>query len=122
MTDEQLARSLTRPTTLTVNTVQLQDTMEFLLSGELDLSNAYDLKGVVVEALEHRGRADARLRHLILDLRSVTFIDSRGIQVLVAIKRHCIKHDAECTLRLDDSQVRRMLTLAGVAEFLGLGE
>lgn len=102
------------PEAFTVRTLRLDETTQFVLTGELDLSNAPSLRDDLGEALRHGTR-------LIVDLRGLTFIDSSGIQALVETKRSCGQCGIEFAVRLDhDSQVKRMLLLAGVADFLGI--
>lgn len=111
-----------KPGALGVNSAQLQDAMEFVLSGELDLSNAPALKDVLERALDNRERTNAApMTRLILDLRRLRFIDSRGIEALISTKRLCLRSDIELHVKVDeDSQVRRVLHLSGMAEFLGV--
>jgi anti-sigma B factor antagonist len=90
------------------------------LSGELDLSRAPTLKEELARALEQLAQTGDTPTRLVVDLQELTFIDSSGIQVLVAARRRCLQQGTDLTLRLGDSQVRRVLTLAGVAEYLGL--
>ncbi len=49
------------------------------LAGELDLHTAPAFR----EAVDKRLRADARIRHLVLVMDEVTFVDSSGIGVLL---------------------------------------
>ncbi len=51
--------------------------------------------------------------------RPETFIDSTGIQALVATKQQCEAHGTRLSLRVGASQVAQMLSIAGVAEYLG---
>lgn len=109
----------TRRDSLGVNAVRIEHTLEFVLSGELDLSNAPALRDELTRALDNVVRTQGSPARMILDLRSLTFIDSTGIQALVSTKRRCTRYGARMSLRLGDSQVSRVLALAGVAEFLG---
>jgi anti-sigma B factor antagonist len=104
---------------LSVNSVQFADAMQFVLSGELDLSNADALKDVLWRALENARRNRGAPARLILDMRRLTFIDSTGIQALVVTKRRCEEKGTRLALKVGTSQVGRMLSLAGVADFLG---
>lgn len=118
MTDGYLHACSTRPGALGVQTVQIEDTLEFVLAGELDLSNAFILRDLLAQVLENRTHAASALSRIVLDLQGVTFIDSTGIYALVATKRRCAKSGADLTLRLGDSPIGRILTLAGVTELL----
>jgi anti-anti-sigma factor len=121
MTDGFLINTPTpsRTGALAVNSVHYANAMQFVLSGELDLTNADALRDVLWRALENVRRTKGAPARLILDMRSLTFIDSTGIQTLVATKRHCEETGTQLTFKLGNSQVARVLSLAGVAEFLG---
>lgn len=78
--------------------------------GELDLSNAEDIEQRVLDAIPH----DAAV---LLELRSVTYIDSRGIRMLVNVARAAADRGA----RLDvvappDSIAGGVLLIANVTE------
>jgi anti-anti-sigma factor len=105
-----------------LRTTHAEDTVELALTGELDLSYVAMLREELGRALERASRAGDAPTRLIVDLRSLTFIDSSGIQVLVAAKRRATQNGVELSLRVGDSPTRRMLSLAGVADFLGLGD
>jgi anti-anti-sigma factor len=108
------------PDGLGLRTTHAEDAIELVLSGELDLSRAATLNAEFARALERLAHTGDTPQRLIVDLQDLSFIDSSGIQVLVATKRRCMQRGIEVSLRLGDSQVRRMLNLAGVSEFLGL--
>jgi anti-sigma B factor antagonist len=81
-----------------------------VVSGEVDLAVAPELRASLAELV------DVGVRHLVVDLRPVTFLDSTGIGVLVAAAKRL--HDADVTgsLRLvcTDERVLRVLRLTGV--------
>lgn len=81
------------------------------LTGELDLSRVGRLEEVVRAA-----RADAR--HLELDLRELTFIDSSGLKALVAV--HQAAEDGDFTYNLVPGPpiVHRTFVLTGLDQVL----
>jgi len=99
---------------------QGDDAVELALSGEFDLSRAPTVKEELSRALERLAQTGDTPTRMVLDLRELTFIDSSGIQVLVAARRRCLQQGIDLSLRVGGSQVRRVLSLAGVAEYLGV--
>jgi anti-anti-sigma factor len=97
-----------------------EDTVELTLSGELDLSRTAALQAELTQALERLARSGDTPSRLLVDLQNLTFIDSSGMQLLVVARRRALRHGIDLSLQMGDSPVRRILTLAGVAEFLGL--
>jgi anti-anti-sigma factor len=118
--DERSIEPPDQPDGLAMRAAGAGNRTELALSGELDLSQAGALKQQLGHALDSLSSGGDTPTSLVLDLQNLTFIDSSGIQVLVAAKRRCLEHGVELSLRLGDSQVRRMLSLAGVAQFLGV--
>ena len=80
-----------------------------LLVGEIDVATAPEL----ARYLEN----DPRVR--VLDMAQVTFIDSSGLKVLVIANRSRDAAD-RITLRAPSGAVRRVVDIAGMAEWLGL--
>jgi anti-sigma B factor antagonist len=81
-----------------------------LVSGEVDLSVAPELRARLDELV---GRD---VRHLVVDLRPVTFLDSTGVGVLVAAAKRLHDADPAGSLRLvcTNERVLRVLRLTGV--------
>jgi anti-anti-sigma factor len=81
-----------------------------VVSGEVDLAAAPELRTCLAEL------ADVGVRHLVVDLRRVTFLDSTGVGVLVAAARRLGGADPAGSLRLacTDERVLRVLRLTGV--------
>ena len=79
------------------------------LVGEIDVATAPKLQ----QCLEH----DPRIR--VVDMAQVTFMDSTGLKVLVVANRSRDASD-RITLRAPSGAVRRVLDIAGMAEWLGL--
>ena len=87
-------------------------TVTVTASGELDMTSAPDLIGVLREAIRTHGPS-----RVDLDLTGVTFMDSTGLQVLVAANS-----DVGGGLRITGTSpaVFRLLQLTGVLEEFGL--
>jgi anti-sigma B factor antagonist len=79
------------------------------VSGEIDVSNASQLGGVMTDATGNE------LLTVVLDLSAVDYLDSAGIELLFRLE-HRLKARGQ-TLRLvipDDSPIRYTLRLAGL--------
>ena len=79
------------------------------LVGEIDVATAPKLH----HCLEHDPRVN------VLDMAQVTFMDSSGLKVLVIANRSREASD-RITLRAPSAAVRRVVDIAGMAEWLGL--
>ncbi len=83
------------------------------LEGELDLANAHSLELTLHEALN---RGD----EVVVDLAGLEFLDSTGISLLVMALR-APNADRLRFLPSESPEVRRLLSLTGMDERLGLG-
>ena len=81
------------------------------VAGEIDLANHGELE----RTLQQLG---ADRRHVELDLRGVTFIDSSGLRILVEAHRARIDADASLTLRSPSAAVQRLLEISGLSSHL----
>jgi anti-anti-sigma factor len=70
----------------TVRTTHADDVTRVDVSGEIDLSNAESVRRKIEKELE--GSASG-----VLDLTAVTYLDSRGIRVLVELSRLAKERD-----------------------------
>ncbi len=86
------------------------------VSGELDLAASPTLEERLDEVFGNGAS------HLIIDLRQLEFIDSTGLSVLV--KAHQRAGESGCRFGLVNggSQVRRLLSLTGIAERLTVAD
>lgn len=93
------------------------DVAVVVASGEIDFVASPQLKEQILSHI------DAGRRHILLDLSTVTFIDSTAIGVLVgaALRLH---EEGDPSLAVvcphDNQRVRRILEIAGVANVLTL--
>jgi len=82
------------------------------LLGELDMETAPQLVACVDEQLA-RGRT-----RLVVDLRALTFCDSRGLATLLTTAARCQAAGGSTHLTGAVGPVARVLSITGVAEFL----
>jgi len=82
------------------------------LEGELDLETAqeFDRQLAAIDA--------ARLTRLVVDLRGVTFMDSRGLSSIVRAHQSAEANGYSLVLRRGSNQVRRLFALTGIDERL----
>ncbi|MFI5497064.1 STAS domain-containing protein [Actinoplanes sp. NPDC051859] len=83
------------------------------LRGELDLAQADDLRALMTELTQQDG---VDLLHI--DLSEVTFLDSTIIGALITGYHAAQATDVEYTVDGAGGQVEKILTMAGVLEFL----
>ena len=97
--------------TFGIDIVQRDDTVVLVVAGEIDIATAPVLEQRLTEA-EAREAAS-----VIVDLDGVTFMDSTGLQVLVA---HALSKDNGNRLRLTrgSRQVQRLFTVSGMLDHL----
>jgi anti-anti-sigma factor len=77
------------------------------LAGELDLKVAGDVGAAVEELL------DAGCAHVVIDLRGLSFLDSSGINMLVAAHRSAERRKRSVSLIRGPQHVHRVLQLVG---------
>jgi anti-sigma B factor antagonist len=78
------------------------------VSGELDIATAPALQSSLNDAV------DNGLAELWVDLRDVTFMDSTGLRVLLAIRRRLREKSKTLVVICPDGPVRRVFTVAGL--------
>lgn len=78
------------------------------VAGEVDLASAPDLQRSVEDALA------AGAQRLILDLRSVTFMDSTGLRVLLTTHQRLQESGGSLALVAAEGPVTRLMSLTGV--------
>ncbi|HEX4564847.1 MAG TPA: STAS domain-containing protein [Solirubrobacteraceae bacterium] len=82
------------------------------LGGELDLASA-----PVLERELESAQIDAA-PSLVFDLDGLEFLDSTGLQVLLATHRHATEHGQQFAITRGSPQVQRLLDITRVAERL----
>ena len=79
------------------------------LCGGLDLTSAHVLTDLVATALHQH-----TLSAVILDMTSVTFLDSSGITAMAAARRLCTGHATELAVVGINHRARRALEVSGM--------
>jgi anti-sigma B factor antagonist len=82
------------------------------VSGELDLATHEAL----IEGLKRAEASDTK--PILLDLSSVTFIDSTGVRLLVQAHRHLAEIGRRLRISLGDGLVREVVELSGIVEYI----
>ncbi|MEU9419031.1 STAS domain-containing protein [Streptomyces sp. NPDC051000] len=82
------------------------------VAGDLDIDTAPDLRAQALALIEQGHR------HLILDLGSVTFCDSSGLNALIGILRCAKTADGTLVLAAVPDRLQRMLDLTGIRALL----
>jgi anti-sigma B factor antagonist len=79
------------------------------VAGEIDLYTAPALRDGLIQAIE------SGALHVAVDLRSVPFMDSMGLGVLIGARRRLSERDGKIALVCEDGPVRRVLDVSGLA-------
>lgn len=99
--------------TLSLQTYREPDSVRVAVSGELDLSSALTFEEEL-RRIEDGG--DPSL--LVLDLRSLKFIDSTGLRLILSAHTRAINRGRRLAIVQGGAAVRRIFRLAGVHERL----
>ena len=59
-------------------------------------------------------------RHVQVDLKDVTFVDSSGINLLLKLRRRADELGATMTILSASDRVRYLLTVTGLADYFGI--
>ena len=82
------------------------------LAGELDLYSAPELEQALDEALE------AGATRIILDMLSVTFLDSTGLAVVTGAAKRARAAGSDLVLVIDRQDILRVFRITGLDRFL----
>ena len=85
-------------------------------AGEVDVSNASELRDALNQALEGAPQT------LEVDLSAVSYIDSTGIGVLVGAAHRADEAGADLAVLNPQRNVARVLDMLGVSGELGIGD
>ena len=83
-----------------------------IVSGEIDLTNAENLRDALLSAL------NAGARGLVVDMSATTFIDSAGVTALVRASRRAAATEATVRLAVTAPGVLRVLNLVGIDQLI----
>lgn len=98
------------PETLSITVSENEESETLHLDGQLDISTAGELEGMV---------AKVEAPTLVLDLRRLVFIDSSGIRVLLQARREVLAKGRRFRVDGVRGQVRQVVDLAGLRDLLG---
>lgn len=94
---------------------QEDDIVVGVLSGEVDLSNATDLEGLIAEAVPNS------VRGLVLDLSALSYIDSSGIRLLLSLAGSLRWRGQALVIAVPaGSRSRRVFAMAGIEDSVAL--
>jgi anti-sigma B factor antagonist len=88
--------------------VDTQDCFIVRVKGELDLSTAPELRAELKRLIGEGAK------HLLLDLRDVTFIDSSGLVVFIYVRRRLLQKEGSFALINPNAAVKKILSIAGL--------
>jgi anti-anti-sigma factor len=105
-----------KPTELEIHTEPDDGAVRVILTGELDISGEQRLRDVL------RAVEAGRPKRVLVDLRSLAFMDSTGLRLL--IEAHTRAHAAGCPLDVvhNGGQIRQVFELTGVGKYLSVVE
>ncbi|MFL5871810.1 MAG: STAS domain-containing protein [Solirubrobacterales bacterium] len=86
------------------------------LAGELDAATVPELEVALARAER------ARAKEIVVDVERLTFIDSTGLQTLVALQRRLNGDGPELVVRRPTEEVARMFSLVGLDKLLRITE
>jgi anti-anti-sigma factor len=100
---------------LSLHTYREPDRVRVEVSGELDLSSA-----LVFEESLRRVEEDCRPELLVLDLRSLKFMDSTGLRLILSAHARAVNQERELGVIEGGEAVRRIFRLTGVIDRLNV--
>ena len=100
---------------LSLHTYREPDRVRVEVSGELDLSSA-----LVFEESLRRLEEESRPDLLVLDLRSLKFMDSTGLRLILSAHARALNQGRKLAVIEGGDAVRRIFRLTGVLERLNV--
>jgi anti-sigma B factor antagonist len=100
------------PADLSIDALELADgACRLVLHGEVDLASATYARDLFLESC-------SRARRVEIDLADVQFLDSSGLQALVAARRQADRDGCDCVVVAVSEPVRRVLELTQTLHWL----
>lgn len=93
--------------------IRQRDRVEVFLEGELDHCSAQSIRRELDRVLE-----DHSVRHLILDMEKMDFMDSSGIGVILGRYRTLAGRGGTVAVRNMNAHVRRIFILSGMHQII----
>lgn len=101
-----------------IETERLGNRLVVNIGGELDMETADEFRRIIEEALD----SDRSIRHLILNLDKVEFIDSSGLGVILGRFKRLSQQGGRVSFINVSASVRRILELAGMLKIMTVYE
>lgn len=90
-----------------------QQTLTLYLTGELDMSNAEDLRTLIDRDIDRK-----RIRKVILDLSAVTFIDSSALGVILGRYKKLLALNGKIQIANASPHIYRILSVSGLPSII----
>jgi stage II sporulation protein AA (anti-sigma F factor antagonist) len=100
---------------LSINMEVKRDVLCIRLEGELDHHTAEDLRTKVTDMLEKHG-----VRHIILNLEQLSFMDSSGLGVILGRYKHVKSLGGEMVVCAISPAVKRLFEMSGLFKIIRL--
>jgi anti-anti-sigma factor len=100
---------------LSLHTYREPDRVRVEVSGELDLSSA-----LVFEEALRRVEDDVQPQLLVLDLRSLKFMDSTGLRLILSAHARAVNQDRKLAIVEGGAAIQRIFRLTGVVDRLNM--
>lgn len=92
-----------------------RDTITALLTGELDQCSAQAVRTKLDALIQ-----DRHIKHLVLDMKELTFMDSSGIGVILGRYRTLAQRGGSVSVANMNPQITRVFTLSGMGQIIGV--
>ena len=101
-----------------IETERIGSNLIVTISGELDLETSAAFRETVEEKLNHYDS----IKHLILDLQKVNFIDSSGLGVILGRFKRLNQQGGRLSAINVSDQIRRIFQLSGLLKIMDIYE
>jgi len=91
-----------------------RDALIVYLQGELDHCSAQGIRRELDSLI-----SDPGIRHLILDMKGMSFMDSSGIGVILGRYRVLVQRGGRVSVRNMNTHVEKIFTLSGMHQIIG---
>jgi anti-anti-sigma factor len=101
---------------LSIEVVPEDEYVTLRLAGEVDLNTAQSMREAALDAMHRHGT------NLRIDLSGVTFLDSTGLEVMLATRRRASLEGGQLHLIDPTQAVMRVLEVTGIAHLFEIAE
>lgn len=92
-----------------------KDVLCIRLSGELDHHSADELRNLSVSKIENEG-----IRHIVLNLEHLSFMDSSGLGVILGRYKQIKQHEGEMVVCAISPPIQRLFDMSGLFKIIRL--